>query len=407
MRARPLFTLLIVAAFVIGMPAIAYTGVVATTAIGNHLATDHKRHLANALQPALGHGRGASPGVSGSPGPSGAPGQPGDPGPGGSGESGGPCQVDAMLVPSCGVLWGVAAGAFTGTPADVALRNWEATSGRTADVFHVYHRGDELFPTASEIAAANEPGHSRLLLINWKVAWGTTWAKVAAGAQDARIDREAQYIKTHFTQKFFLAIHHEPENDVIETAGSGMTAKDYAQMFRHTVLRLRADGVTNAVFVLAYMGYEGWCEKPWFGDLWPGSDVVDWIGYDPYETAKPGAYAYGDFAKLVNGTHKPAIWPGFYTWATTTHPGIPVMLAEWGVFEFPSDPSQKAWIDSTVASEIGEFPQLKGIVYFDSPNAPKGDTRINSTPTALASFRALAAQPIFDVNVAPGNAGLS
>lgn len=408
---------MIVAAFIIGLPTVAYTGVVATTAIGDHIAADRKHHLANDLQPAIGRGRGGGPDISlgpGLPGPSGSagipigPGGPGDGGgPGGPGNGGGGgggtsgCQVDKLLVPSCGVLWGVAAGAFTGTPTDVALRNWEAASGRTSSIYHVYQRGDEMFPTPSEIAMANEPGHRRLLLINWKVAWGTTWAKVASGAEDKRIDKEAAYIKSHYTDKFFLALHHEPENDVVESAGSGMTAKDYAAMYRHTILRLRAAGVTNIVSVIAYMGYEVWCEKSWFKDLWPGSDVVDWIGYDPYQTAKPGAYAFGDFAKLVDGTHNPSLWPGFYTWATTRHPGKPVMLAEWGIFEYPADPKQKAWVDSTVATQIGRFPQLKGIVYFDSPNAPKGDTRINSSAGALASFRAVAALPIFNVNVVP------
>ena len=33
-----------------------------------------------------------------------------------------------------------------------------------------------------------------------------------------------------------------------------MEAKDYAAMYRHTIERLRAKGVTNVVNVLAYMG---------------------------------------------------------------------------------------------------------------------------------------------------------
>ena len=53
-----------------------------------------------------------------------------------------------------------------------------------------------------------------MLLLNWKVAYGTTWAKVAAGGQDARIDKWAAYVKANYDQKFFLALHHEPENDV-------------------------------------------------------------------------------------------------------------------------------------------------------------------------------------------------
>ena len=46
------------------------------------------------------------------------------------------CTVDAKLVPSCGVLWGAAAGGFSTAPRDTALKTFEAKSGRTAAIFH-------------------------------------------------------------------------------------------------------------------------------------------------------------------------------------------------------------------------------------------------------------------------------
>lgn len=307
------------------------------------------------------------------------------------------CTVTAKLVPTCGVWWGVAPGAFTKTPPVEALRHFESKAQRPARVFHVYHRGDELFPTAPEIAAARDPQHRRLLFINWKVAAGTTWRAVAAGREDARIDRLAAHIKRTYPERFFLAIHHEPENDVRTAPGSGMTAKDYAVMYRHTVNRLRERGVTNAVTVMAYMGYEQWGKQAWFEQLYPGDDVVDWIGFDPYVTSKPGAYHYGDFAKLVNLTTEPARWPGFYSWATRKHPHKPLMLSEWGVFEHGGDPARKAWIYSTVAWQLDDFPAIRGLVYFDSPRAPRGDTTIDSSAVALAAFRRVAALTAFNV----------
>ncbi|GGM32160.1 glycoside hydrolase family 26 protein [Dactylosporangium sucinum] len=305
------------------------------------------------------------------------------------------CGLDAKLVPSCGLLWGVAPGAFTDLPASRALRNFEATTGRPADILHSYHRGDEVFPTADEIATVRQ-ARKRILFANWKVAWGTTWSDVAAGGQDARIDRAAERFRA-FPGKLFLALHHEPENDV--RSGGGMTARDYAAMFRHTVERLRAKGVTNAVFVLAYMAYEPWCVQPWFEDLYPGDDVVDWIGMDPYLFARPGAYGYGDFAYLVNRTSNPSRWPGFYTWATREHGNKPLMVSEWGVYEHAADPAQKAWIYSTVRQQLPRFPAIKALVYFDSPNAPKGDTRPDSSEPALEEFRKLADSTTFSVTL--------
>src|SRR6185437_17147604 len=67
----------------------------------------------------------------------------------------GECAVDAKLVPSCGVLWGAAAGGFSDTPRDEALKTFEAKSGRTAAIYHTYHKGDEQFPTKAEIAMTN------------------------------------------------------------------------------------------------------------------------------------------------------------------------------------------------------------------------------------------------------------
>ncbi|OLB76429.1 MAG: hypothetical protein AUI14_18825 [Actinobacteria bacterium 13_2_20CM_2_71_6] len=312
-----------------------------------------------------------------------------------------PCTVTDKLVPTCNILWGAAAGGFTNTPRDQALKEFEAKSGRTAAIYHTYHFGDELFPTSAEIAMASDATKPRLLFANWKVAAGTTWARVAAGAQDARIDRLASYLKANYTGKFFMTLHHEPENDVNATAGSGMTAKDYAAMYRHTVQRLRADGVTNAVFVIAYMSYEKWFNQPWWSDLYPGDDVIDWIGVDAYLTAGPTAFHNGPFSDLMDRTTDPAKFPGFYKWATTSHPAKPVMLAEWGVNENTAgDLTVKPKHFDSVLPALANYPALKAIVAFDSPSTQSGgDLRIDSSPAALAAFQKVAADPRFNVRI--------
>lgn len=309
------------------------------------------------------------------------------------------CRVTDRLVPTCGRLWGVAPGAYTDLPPTEALAGFEEKTGRPADILHVYHRGDDLFPTRDEQAAAEQGGQRRLILANWKVAWGTTWADVAGGGQDERIDRLSEHLRRNVSGPFYLAVHHEPENDVSTDPESGMTAGDYAAMFRHTVERLRANGVGNAVFVMIYMAYEQWCVQPWFDELWPGDDVVDWVGFDPYLFAEPATYGHGDFDHLVNRTSDPQRWPGFYTWVTRTHGDKPLMIAEWGVFEYASDPSKKAWIYSTVADQLAKYPAIRALVYFDSPDAPKGDTRPDSSAEALTAYRRLAGSSHFDVEV--------
>jgi beta-mannanase len=311
------------------------------------------------------------------------------------------CTTGALLVPNCGVLWGAAAGGFTDTPRDTALKNWEAMTGRTSTIYHTYHKGDEKFPTKAEVAMTQDPTHPRVLLLNWKVAYGSTWAKVAAGEKDARIDAWANYVKANYgTQKFFLALHHEPENDVQTAASSGMTAKDFAAMYRHVIQRLRADKVTNVVNVLAYMGNEKWMAQSWWKDLYPGDDVVDWVGLDSYVSVEPGTYHYGGFSDLLD--RKPTGGGlGFYDWSATNHPNKPIMVAEWGMYHREAHPANKAAAFTTVLPELAKHPKVKAIVYFDTAKDDTGDRNIavDSTPDSLTAFRQVAASPVFDVDL--------
>lgn len=296
------------------------------------------------------------------------------------------CVVTAKLIPTCGAWWGIAPDVFSGTLPVRAVARAEERMGRRADVVHSYHRGGELFPTPAEREIAKGP---RLLLINWKPSMSHTWAEVARGTVDRRIDVLARHITQTFPGRFFLTIHHEPENDVRE--GGGYSAQDYAAMFRHVVTRLRARGVTNAVTVMTYMGAPNWASKPWFEQLYPGDDVVDWIGLDPYADGR-----VHDFAGLVDKTRPDhPQWPGFYRWIQSRHPGKPIMMAEWGAFERYGVPRFKRDFYESVKRQIYQYPQVKALVYFDSPLAPRGDTRFDTTPGAAKAFSELANQRHF------------
>lgn len=317
------------------------------------------------------------------PAPPAPPGQPG-------------CTLDKMLVPSCGAWLGVAPGAhdFSKTRTQ-QLAAFEANAGRKMDVMHTYHTDGTLFPTADEIKMAREPGRNRLLFINWKPSSGKSWKTVGAGdpAVDAQIDKLSAHIKKTFPERFFLSIFHEPENDVNPAAGSGWTAADYKAMYRHVALRLKANGVDNAILTMVYMGFAKWGAQPWFEDLYPGHDVVDWLGYDPYASVDTRG---SDFAAMVNkklGAY--AGWPGFYSWAQQRVPGKPMVLAEWGVAESGSNPGGKAEFFRGVAADAKQFPRLKALLYFDSAKAHNGDTRIASSGTSMAGFKDMAADPYF------------
>jgi len=286
----------------------------------------------------------------------------------------------------------VAPAAFTATPHTQALHDFERKIGRTVDIYHAYHRGNEIFPTAEEMAIAREPGNRRTLLLNWRPDIGRSWASVAAGSMDGQIDRLAAHIKATFPEKFFMVIHHEPEEEVRPLPGSGYTAADFRNMFRHVVTRFRADGVRNALFTVVFMGFEGWGRQPWFDRLYPGGDVVDWVGMDPYASSETP-----DFSHMVDQpTGQGRGFPGFYTWTGKIAPGKPIMIAEWGAF---SAAPQRAAFFKGVAAQFKRHPRVKAMVYFETPRGPFAgaaiDTRVDASATTLSAFRRLSNDPQF------------
>jgi hypothetical protein len=238
-----------------------------------------------------------------------------------------------------------------------------------------------------------------MLVLNWKPDVGKTWRQVADGAVDKQIAGEAAYLKTHFTDKFWLVIHHEPEEEVKAKAKPGYTAADYRAMFRHVVTRFRAKGARNILFTVVFMGYTGHMSQPWFKDLYPGKRYVDWVGYDPFAKSN-----ITDFADLVNKVAAPQQKhgvPGFYDYSQRHFPDKPLMLSEWAVLETPGNPERKATFFQSVAKQFPRFPRIKALSYYETTHAVNmpdaGNTSIAATPTALKAFQALGKMPQFNV----------
>lgn len=304
-----------------------------------------------------------------------------------------PCTVSDDLVPSCGAWVGASTPSADGTfDYAVGLDEYEAVAGQHTDIQHFYKRGDDLFPTAEEIALSERPGLARsLLFYNWKPSTQLTWREVADGAADATIATVAASLKT-YPHHFFLTVYHEPENDE-GPAGSGMTAMDYVDMYRHVVGRLRELGVDHAVFVMNYMGFGRWSAA--VDRFWPGDDVVDWIGYDPYGFAE-----HSTLEELLDDPDDETDWPGFYTWATTRSPGTPIMVAEWGV-DLANQTEAADVLESAAQVLEDEFPMIKAMVYWNDSREGGFEVRIDQPGEAGAAYgeayAEFAADPYFDL----------
>ncbi|WP_460540584.1 glycoside hydrolase family 26 protein [Glycomyces halotolerans] len=310
------------------------------------------------------------------------------------------CRTGERLVPTCGALVGAAAGAHTDRSKERAFLEFEETVGRTQHLYHAYERGDRrLFPTPEQIELASDSAKPRTLFINWKPRMAS-WAEIAAGDPevDAFLLRLADHIKANFDRPFLFTVHHEPENDVVQRDGSGMEASDYPEMFRYVVGFLRSQGVDNLVTVMNYMGYLKWVEKPWHGELYPGDDVVDWIGLSGYGQSLDDD-GHSDFTEIVDQRRESAGWPGFYHWTGLHHPDKPVMLAEWGVFDVDGHPRHQETVYRAAAEQFAYYPRLKAVVYFSSPDAEGRDSQVDNDADTLAAFRDLMASRHFDVKL--------
>ena len=305
------------------------------------------------------------------------------------------CELSQTLVPSCGVWWGSAQ-----VPGGVtSLTGLESRLGTPLPVGHLYHRNGQVFPTAEESSYATRSASPTVIFFNVKpdtLATGTlTWAEVANGQADAYLDSIASAM-SQVSYPMFVTIHHEPEDEVDLTPGSGRTPDDYAAMYRYVVDRIEA-GAPNApiTWVWNMTGYPRW-QSMWTA-LYPGDSYVDWIGYAPYLQNPAGC----TISCVVNRTYPdyPG-WNGFYAWAQEVHPTRPLMLAEWGVMESPTpgqEQAKAALFASAPEVLAQQFPNLRALIYFNDAKDPTDPTsdRIETSTPSLDAFRTMVADPYF------------
>lgn len=293
-----------------------------------------------------------------------------------------------LLVPDAGAWFGVCHNFET-------LTQYETRVGRLVEN-QDFESWTSLFPTAAQKDLTNVGG--RISLFNWKMTPG--WAAVASGAQDAVIDAAAARFIA-WGKRFLLAIHHEPENDV---PASG-TPANYRAAFRHVVERLRAQGVTNAIFVWKVMGgqfnplgtaaYAPGALGGSGDSVWPGDDVVDWVMYDPYNGYGCTTSTWRTFEEIAD----PSIIGNFsmYDHSATNWPSKPLGIAETGTNEHDAlSPTKATWFTEMLSSMKNNLPRIKGMWYFHAGPPTFCDRYIHTSPEAQAAMAAVGADPYFN-----------
>ena len=156
----------------------------------------------------------------------------------------------------------------------------------------------------------------------------------------------------------------------------------YRKAYRHIVDRVRAIGAINILWVYQVQNYsypeDLWNEPK---EYYPGDDYVDWLAMsaygkqfrrDPWISASDAmTIAYRDLCSINSNK--------------------PVMLAEWGVGEFPEAGDKAQWISEAFEIMRTHFPRLKAAVFWserwENDDGTYSKLRVTSSPQALEAYR--------------------
>ncbi|HET6924232.1 MAG TPA: hypothetical protein VFH39_00175 [Candidatus Saccharimonadales bacterium] len=290
--------------------------------------------------------------------------------------SGDKCTISPILVNSCRPWLGGHAAHYP--PPVVAnltgqTLDHEKRIGRQLDVVRGnYHNFDDPLITGEQ-AFATRP--NTLLFISWKPAATFQEAADSSNATtNLAIDHMAASIKALGSHKIFLTLWHEPQLEV--TAGSvpgcssgayrsgatGGTPAQYRAMWANVENRFKADGVTNVVWSIVYLG--GPKATCMIDDLWPGNNLIDWVDFDRY-----GSKNYDTWQSTVGTTYR------FLTSASDA--AHDYLSKPWGVAEFSisnvdQPTAYKYWDSIKQALDANTFPKIKLYMVYDSAGGPGG-----------------------------------
>jgi beta-mannanase len=143
---------------------------------------------------------------------------------------------------------------------------------------------------------------------------------------------------------------------------NGNESGDFVAMWRHIHDIFVDEQVDNVTWVWCIGQLSTSSQYPSLSQIYPGDDVVDWIGMDPYNKYR----TWLSFSQMITGDR--------ITWLKNTYqelasvaPEKPMMLGEFGSVEKSDDPLAKAeWFTDALSSALPErFPRIQAVIYFN------------------------------------------
>ena len=212
---------------------------------------------------------------------------------------------------------------------------------------------------------------------------------VIEGRHDAYI-REWAEAARDWGKPFFLRFNWEMNGGWFAWAEgvNGNRAGEYVAAWRHVHDIFTAVGATNATWVWCpNVDPEGQFQR--LDRLYPGDEYVDWTGLDGYNwgtnPARPDRWR--TFDQLYASTYRQI--------AETIAPGKPMIVSEVGSTEHGG--SKAAWIADMLDKIPREYPQIRGLLWFEKYDDGM-DWPLVTSSAASAAFAAGIEDPAYAEN---------
>lgn len=241
-----------------------------------------------------------------------------------------------------------------------ALQQFESVLGRRLDVVQRYHKWETPFPTEFDRHVASR---GDILLLSWAA---TTPSEISAGRYDPMIRERARALR-RLDAPILLRWRWEMNRPNIQEEIGSPDA--YVEAWKHVRAIFDDVGTDNVDWV--------WCplangfEETDGGAYYPGDDQTEWLCADAY-TRDPEQ----PLAEVLDP---------FLEWAESEAPDKPVIIGEFGTRQ-GAPGARAAWLDDAM-SYLRSHAQVKGVVYYESANAPAGRYDISAEPSALSAMR--------------------
>jgi len=281
-----------------------------------------------------------------------------------------------LLVPPSGSIY---LGVFVNPnqeqpPPLTLLSDFEVSIGRRLSLATHYYGFYDSFPGQYEI---NDVANGRIPIESWDC--GTANAAIAQGNQDNVIRERADAIKAFGSPMFlrfmwemnlpsspkFRSICYDPKTDL---PNGVFSPENFIAAWDRIRTIFAREGVTNVVWLWNPSG----ASNPLA--YYPGASETDWVGFDRYDDGNVPMYQ----------TFKQS-----YGWLQPL--GKPILVGETGA----TVQEQPDFFANAVATLSGNFPQIKGLNYFDSINVYATIYSWVIPSATLSDFAAMANESYF------------